>query len=74
MRLHFRIDSPLSAPHITIRVFIDGASAGLLTMTADEFASFQNLVAAGCALRDHKFEITRNTWTPRLVEPTITDD
>ena len=35
--------------HTTIRVFVNGASAGLLTMKEEEAGNFHQIVANGCA-------------------------
>lgn len=45
MRVSLRTEGNPTAEHGTVRVFVNGASAGLLTMRVDELAEFRELCA-----------------------------
>lgn len=48
MKITLRFETS-NAQHTTMRVFINGTSAGLLTMTTKEAGDFHQIVAHGCA-------------------------
>lgn len=61
MRLHLRVETRIGLPHTTFRVFVDGASCGLLTMSTEEFAIFEDIIQQGCTVRDcgDELQVTR---------------
>lgn len=52
MRIHLRFEPTEDTVHATMRVFVNGASAGLLTMRKDEATDLQRILICGSDSND----------------------
>lgn len=62
MRFKLRMESKNEA-HVTFRLFVNGGSAGLLTLARDEGDEFYKIVRRGSAFEGHDFSFeSKEPW------------